>query len=218
MALIDTLARVDADLAAGQVPMARQRLRGLVSSFPQDLLLRRRLGEVYRLYREPAEAGRWMYLEADGDPAETSAFEERYSTPLRRMRALGWRAPESLASTAFAAQQLAAVRKASSDYVGRPVDWATIPLDRDDELEDGRSSFTDRLVGAGVVLMVLGFLRHLGGRLHRFRPLALAVAEERRQRTRSTTRSRKPSMPTWPTGWPNRVHCARHWHWGAAPG
>ncbi|MFI1360267.1 DUF6584 family protein [Streptomyces sp. NPDC020898] len=157
MTLIDTLARVDADLAAGRVPIARQRLRGLVSSFPQDLLLRRRLGEVYRLYREPAEAGRWMYLEADRDPAETSAFEERYSTPLRRMRALAWRAPESLASTAFAAQQLAAVRKASSDYVGRPVDWATIPLDRDDELEDERSSFTDCLVVAGVVLMVLGF-------------------------------------------------------------
>ena len=157
MTLIDTLARVDADLAAGRVPMARQRLRGLVSSFSQDLLLRRRLGEVYRLYGESAEAGRWMYLEADRDPAETSAFEERHSTPLQRMRALAWHAPESLASTAFAAQQLAAVRKASSDHIGRPVDWAMIPLDLDDEPEDEGGSFTDRLVSAGVVLMVLGF-------------------------------------------------------------
>ncbi len=137
--------------------MARQRLRGLVASFPQDLLLRRRLGEVYRLYGEPTEAGRWMYLEADRDPAETSAFEERYSTPLRRMRALAWRAPESLAGTAFAAQQLAAVRKAGSDYVGRPVDWTTIPLDRDDEPEHESSSFTDRLADAGVMVMILGF-------------------------------------------------------------
>jgi hypothetical protein len=157
MGLIDTLARVDADLAAGRVPMARQRLRGLVTSFPQDLLLRRRLGELYRLFGEPAQAGRWMYLEADRDPSETSAFEERYATPLQRMRALAWRAPESLANTAFAAQQLAAVRKASSDYVGRPVDWTTIPLDRDEAPEDERSSFTDGLAGAGMILMVLGF-------------------------------------------------------------
>lgn len=75
---------------------------------------------VYRLCGEPAEAGRWMYLEADRDPAETSAFEERYSTPLRRMRALAWRGPGSLASTAFAAQQLAAVRKAGSDRIATP--------------------------------------------------------------------------------------------------
>ncbi|MCX4706183.1 DUF6584 family protein [Streptomyces sp. NBC_01373] len=157
MALIDTLARVDADLALGRVPMARQRLRGLVSSFPQDLALRRRLGEVYRLYGEPAEAGRWTYLEADRDPAETSAFEERYSTPLRRMRALAWRGPESLASTAFAVQQLAAIHKAGSDHIGHPVDWTAVPLDLDDEPEDEGSSFTDCLVSAGVVLLVLGF-------------------------------------------------------------
>lgn len=49
MPLRDTVARVDADLAAGRVPVARQRLRGLVSSFPNDLMLRRRLAEVYRL-------------------------------------------------------------------------------------------------------------------------------------------------------------------------
>ena len=157
MTIMDTLARVEADLAAGRIPMARQRLRGLVASFPRDLSLRRRLGEVYRLYGEPAEAGRWMYLEADRNPAETYAFEERYSAPLRRMRALAWRGPESLAGTAFAAQQLAAVQKAGSDHVGRPVAWAAIPLDRNGEPEDDRNSVADRLVGAGVAVVVLGF-------------------------------------------------------------
>ncbi|MBT2530507.1 hypothetical protein J7E91_35490 [Streptomyces sp. ISL-99] len=161
MTLSETLDRVDADLAAGRVPLARQRLRGLVSSFPQDLLLRRRLGDIYRLYGEPVEVGRWMYLEADRDPAETAAFEERYAMPLRRMRALAWHAPESIAGTAFAAQQLEAVRKAGSAYLGRSVEWTAIPLDRDDEPEDERIPFTGRLVGVGValgmVLMVLGF-------------------------------------------------------------
>ncbi|MFF9199053.1 DUF6584 family protein [Streptomyces sp. NPDC014779] len=45
MPLRETLARVDADLAAGRIPVARQRLRGLVSSFPYDLTLRRRLAD-----------------------------------------------------------------------------------------------------------------------------------------------------------------------------
>ncbi|GLF94889.1 DUF6584 family protein [Streptomyces yaizuensis] len=161
MALMETLARAEADLAAGRIPLARQRLRGLVSSFPEDLALRRRLGEVYRLYGEPAEAGRWMYLEEDRDPAETAAFEKRYSAPLRRMRALAWNAPESLAGTAFAARQLTGVREAASEHTGRPVDWATIPFERDGdgggEPEDDGGPAIGLPAGVGIVLMLLGF-------------------------------------------------------------
>ncbi|MFE4455207.1 DUF6584 family protein [Streptomyces sp. NPDC056796] len=154
MPLKDTLARVDADLANGRVPVARQRLRGLVSSYPDDLMLRRRLAEVYRLYGEPAEAGRWMYLEQDRDAGETSAFEARYRTARQRMRALAWTGHESLARTAFAGEQLAAVRTACSEALGRPLDWDTVPSD---EREDGRrhGSFTGFLAGAGCLVAAL---------------------------------------------------------------
>ncbi|MFL1900232.1 DUF6584 family protein [Streptomyces tauricus] len=156
MPLRDTLARVDADLAAGRVPVARQRLRGLVSSFPDDLTLRRRLAEAYRLYGEPAEAGRWMYLEQDRDTAETSAFEARYHSAQRRMRALAWRGGESLAATAFAQKQLSAVRAACSEATGRPVDWDTVPSD---EEQDGRqSNLAGALAGAGCLLALLAFM------------------------------------------------------------
>ncbi|MFG2309846.1 DUF6584 family protein [Streptomyces sp. NPDC048566] len=127
MPLTNTLARVDADLAAGRVPVARQRLRGLVTSFPEDLALRRRLAEVYRLYGDPAEAGRWTYLEQDRDANETAAFEARYGTPLRRMRALAWRGCESRAGTAFAREQLASVRAACSEAAGHAVGWDAVP-------------------------------------------------------------------------------------------
>ncbi|MCP9957299.1 DUF6584 family protein [Streptomyces sudanensis] len=158
MPLTATLARVDADLAAGRVPMARQRLRGLVSSFPGDLALRRRLAEVYRLYGEPAEAGRWMYLEEDRDAEETAAFEARYQTPRERMRALAWHGPESLAGSAFAAGQLAAVRTACSEALGRPVDWEDPAGWEDPEPpfprgEEGR--LAGFLVGAGCLLTAL---------------------------------------------------------------
>ncbi|MGW1716076.1 DUF6584 family protein [Streptomyces sp. NPDC002156] len=156
MPLRDTLARVDADLAAGRVPVARQRLRGLVSSFPNDLMVRRRLAEAYRLYGEPAEAGRWMYLEQDRDAAETSAFEARYHTAPQRMRALAWQGRESLARTAFAREQLAAVRTACSDAMGRPVDWDTVPSGKKEDT--GGSALADFLAGAGCLVAVLLFL------------------------------------------------------------
>ncbi|MGW7366067.1 DUF6584 family protein [Streptomyces sp. NPDC054841] len=157
MPLMETLARVEADLAAGRVPVARQRLRGLVSSFPHDLVLRRRLAEVYRMYGDPAEAGRWMYLESDRAADETTAFEARYRTPPQRMRALAWRGPESLARSAFAMEQLTAVRAACSDAMGHPVDWDTVPPARNDEMGGGESSFTGFLAGAGCLVVVLAF-------------------------------------------------------------
>ncbi|MFF8838703.1 DUF6584 family protein [Streptomyces sp. NPDC015130] len=138
MPVSNTLACVDADLAAGRVPMARQRLRGLVSSYPYDLTLRRRLAEVYRLYGDAAEAGRWTYLEEDRDADETTAFEERYGSPARRMKALAWRGPEALAATAFAEERLVAVRTARAEELGRPVDWddpASYDEDADEEYE-----------------------------------------------------------------------------------
>ncbi|MCP9962180.1 hypothetical protein LUX05_13810 [Streptomyces somaliensis] len=150
MPLTTTLARVDADLAAGRVPMARQRLRGLVSSFPHDPALRRRLAEVYRLYGEPAEAGRWTYLEEDRDADEVAAFEARYRTPRERMRALAWCGPESLAPSRFAAEQLAAVRTACSEALGRPVDWGEDPAPAAPEAEEGR--FAVFVVGAGCLM------------------------------------------------------------------
>ncbi|WP_225802630.1 DUF6584 family protein [Streptomyces sp. NK15101] len=162
MPLSQTLARVDADLAAGRVPVARQRLRGLVSSFPCDPTLRRRLAEVYRLYGDAAEAGRWSYLEEDRRPDETAAFEERYGSPARRMKALAWHGPEARAATAFAERQLAAVRTARAEELGRPVDWddpASYDEDADEEYapEAGGWSLGGVLAGAGCLVGTVAF-------------------------------------------------------------
>ncbi|MFF5468789.1 DUF6584 family protein [Streptomyces achromogenes] len=163
MPLSETLARVDADLTAGRVPLARQRLRGLVSSFPHDLTLRRRLAEVYRLYGDAAEAGRWMYLEEDRDAEETAAFEARYGSPAWRMKALAWRGRESLAATAFAEHRLVAVRTACAEELGRSVGWDDPDsyLDAlEEESEDPSQpwSVSGVLLGAGCLVAALAFL------------------------------------------------------------
>ncbi len=163
MPLTETLARVDADLAAGRVPVARQRLRGLVSSFPYDLTLRRRLAEVYRLYGDPAEAGRWMYLDEDRDADETAAFEARYGSPGRRMKALAWHGPEATAATAFAEGQLVAVRTACAEELGHPVAWDDPDsyregLEEESEEPSAPWSVSGALAGIGCLVGVLAFV------------------------------------------------------------
>jgi hypothetical protein len=163
MPLRVTLARVDADLAVGRVPVARQRLRGLISSFPHDLTLRRRLAEVYRLYGDAAEAGRWMYLEEDRNADETAAFEARYGSPGWRMKALVWHGLEAKAATAFAEGQLVAVRTACAEGLGHPVDWDDPASYRDDlegEYEAPSEPWTvgGVLAGVGCLVAALVFL------------------------------------------------------------
>ncbi|MFC8761300.1 DUF6584 family protein [Streptomyces sp. NPDC057193] len=159
MSQLNTLARVDADIAAGRIPMARQRLRGLVSSYPRDLPLRRRLAEVYRMYGDAAEAGRWMYLEEDRTAEETAAFEARYKSPGRRMKALAWRGPETLAGTTFAEEQLVTVRTACAELLGRPVDWdtpASYEAAERTEPDTKGWSLVGVVVGGGIVVGVVG--------------------------------------------------------------
>ncbi|MFJ6797167.1 DUF6584 family protein [Streptomyces sp. NPDC091268] len=163
MPLRETLARVDADLAAGRIPIARQRLRGLISSFPHDVTLRRRLAEVYRLYGDAAEAGRWMYLEEDRNADETAAFEARYGSPGWRMKALAWQGPETKAATAFAEEQLVAVRTACAEELGHPVRWED-PASYQDDLEGEYEAPSEpwtvggALAAVGCLVAALGFL------------------------------------------------------------
>ncbi|MFJ9952403.1 DUF6584 family protein [Kitasatospora sp. NPDC091207] len=160
MTLESTLVRVDADLRAGRIPLARQRLRGLVSSYPTDLTVRQRLAEVYRLYGESAEAGRWAYLHADRDPAEAAAFEARHPDPLDRMEALAWRGPEQSAFTETARARLAELRESASVQAGHPIHWPGVRhqsqhRDHAQGTDHDGSLFCSGLAIAGLVL--LGF-------------------------------------------------------------
>jgi hypothetical protein len=118
-----TLQRVDEDWEAGRRTLARQRLRGLVASFPQRLDLRERLAELYRAEGDAAQAGRWAYLADDRSDLEAAAFEKAFgANPVRMMAALGWRGSEQAAGTA-AEQRLRALRQRAERQVGSPVTW-----------------------------------------------------------------------------------------------
>ena len=73
---VSGLERARADLAAGDVRVARERLKSLVVTHPHDLEVRRLLAEAYRRDGQPAEAGRWGYLVGpDATESERRAFE-----------------------------------------------------------------------------------------------------------------------------------------------
>jgi hypothetical protein len=75
----ETLRRIEREIAAGDWGKARDRLHGLLVTYPDDLALRRRLGDVYWRIHYPAMAGRYWYLEEDRTPdmaQACAAFEQ----------------------------------------------------------------------------------------------------------------------------------------------
>jgi len=117
-----TLSRAEADLAVGRLALARQRVRGLVASFPTDLELRERLAALYRAEGDAAQAGRWAFLVAEPDPAEQVAFAKAYRDPVVRMRALGWRGPEEGAGP-VGEERLRALRAEAEESAMAPLTW-----------------------------------------------------------------------------------------------
>lgn len=52
---------------------ARDRLHGLISTFPNELDLRKKLGDIYFKLKYPAMAGRYWYLEKNKTPGMIKA-------------------------------------------------------------------------------------------------------------------------------------------------
>ncbi len=133
------------DLA--NVLRARQRLVGLVTSYPDRLDLRDRLAEVYRVLGDAAQAGRWSYLSEHRDDAETAAFERAYRTPQARLAALNWVSGE--ATTETARIRLLALQGAVAEQL-------RMELKRADDRDS--SWITNILVLLGLVVVLLCFV------------------------------------------------------------
>ncbi|MEU4739966.1 DUF6584 family protein [Actinosynnema sp. NPDC023658] len=147
-----TLHKVDEEVGRGDlasVLRARQRLVGLVTSYPDRLDLRERLAQVYRLLGDAAQAGRWTYLSEVRDEAEVAAFERAYRTPLARLEAMNWVSGEAGAATGTARQRLVALQAAANDQLR--ADLAVVD-DRDSSWR------TNVLVLIGLVLVLLCFV------------------------------------------------------------
>ena len=90
-----TLKKVEDDIAKGNLGKARDRLHGLISTYPNVLSLRNKLGQVYSMPKYPSMAGRYWYLEEEKSNEMKEAceiFEKEFSKyPLSIWQALKFR-------------------------------------------------------------------------------------------------------------------------------
>jgi hypothetical protein len=124
---VDGLTRAKLDLERGDARKARDRLKGLVITYPHNQEVRALLAEAYRRDRQWPEAGRWGYLMGSGaTDRERAAFESHC--------AFGWdtRITESRLRRLLRVDDLAAI----ADDTGRAI-LLDLPHRRDPGRSDG---------------------------------------------------------------------------------
>ncbi|MBI4601371.1 MAG: hypothetical protein HY721_05340 [Planctomycetes bacterium] len=126
-----TLARVRAEVAAGELDTARDRLHGLILTYPERLDLRRELGDVYWRMGDRAMAGRFWYLEEPAAPevrAAVAAFERRHGGDRGRIsRALRFRGSLDAVSSPRAREALEGLGYRAAPPPARPRGAAARP-------------------------------------------------------------------------------------------
>ncbi|WP_299834251.1 DUF6584 family protein [uncultured Metabacillus sp.] len=92
---VNTLKKIEEDILKNDLGKARDRLHGLISTYPNDLELRKKLGEIYFELKHPSMAGRYWYLEENKTPEMVKAcieFEKSMGNdPIRIARALKYK-------------------------------------------------------------------------------------------------------------------------------
>ncbi len=81
MPLGETLQKVEHDIRAGDLGKAKSRLHGLIATYPNDLALRKQLGDLYSRLYLPEMAGRYWYLVENKDEQMQAAckrFEAQF--------------------------------------------------------------------------------------------------------------------------------------------
>jgi hypothetical protein len=95
MAKAETRRKIEKELENGDLGKARDRLHGLISSYPDDLELRRLLGDVYWRLQFPEMAGRYWYLEERQNDEMQEAcrrFEHKFGNdPMRMLYAIRYK-------------------------------------------------------------------------------------------------------------------------------
>ncbi|MCL6572901.1 MAG: DNA helicase [Bacillus sp. (in: Bacteria)] len=73
---VKTLEKIEDDIKKNDLGKARDRLHGLISTYPNELELRKKLGDIYFELKYPSMAGRYWYLEENKTPEMVKACNE----------------------------------------------------------------------------------------------------------------------------------------------
>lgn len=164
----ETLRKVEYDIQNGSLGLARDRLHGLMMSYPDDLSLRVKLAEVYWKLQQPVMAGRYWYFVEMKSPemkVAVQAFEKMQGhDPLRIMRALNFKGNLSKVEGTYAGQSItdlmAIVKEEHSEEVllGLPGMPPKIRSPREGYGEKHKDSIGCRIVGITIAILVVALL------------------------------------------------------------
>ncbi len=148
-----TLRKVEQEMETGQLGRARDRLHGLLATYPEDLELRAKLAEVYWLLQDRAMAGRYWYLQQPTDQRMRLAREafEQYCgrDPLRMLLCLKFRGELEGVPEGYGRDTLKRLQKASLRRHGHTIAFGRRGRER------YRSSVGSKARGCGCGILVL---------------------------------------------------------------
>lgn len=164
--------KVDSDIAAGNLGKTRDRLHGLISTHPDDLALRRELGDVYWKLQFPEMAGRYWYLEETKTEDMLSAcrlFEKCHgSDPMQILLALKFRGDIARVRGSYAGRVLLELQDRAREKYPNFLDFQAKGLKRfaAPSVSGIEQSWIDRLLAIGClaaialsfILMIIGLV------------------------------------------------------------
>ncbi len=171
MPLDQTLKKIDQEIAASDYGKARERLHGLLSTYPDDLMLRRKLGEVYWKLHYIQRAGCYWYLEEEKTPEMLSAcrsFERACGhDPLKILLALKFRGNVDAIQGEFAGRTLLGLHEQARRTHRNYVDFRHKGAEKyhqPGQARDRASRYAGRLwlIGCGVIILLVLALAAFG--------------------------------------------------------
>lgn len=111
---VKTMKNIENDIKKNDLGKARDRLHGLISTYPDQLELRKKLGDIYSVLKYPSMAGRYWYLEKNKTPEMVEActqFEKSMGNdPNRIARALKFKGDNEIIKSLKLDQEISPVQ------------------------------------------------------------------------------------------------------------
>ena len=139
-----TLLKIEEDIKKNDLGKARDRLHGLIATYPNELELRRKLGDIYYALKYPSMAGRYWYLEQNKTPEMEHAcieFEKSMGNdPFQIVRALKFKGDKEIVNDLKLSENFSPVQRKVTEKL----------------LEDPEDSVFDKLLVVGCLTVLVG--------------------------------------------------------------
>lgn len=140
----NTLLKIEEDIKKNDLGKARDRLHGLIATYPNELELRRKLGDIYYALKYPSMAGRYWYLEQNKTPEMEHAcieFEKSMGNdPFQVVRALKFKGDKEIVNDLKLRENFSPVHKKVTEKL----------------LEEPDDSVFDKLLVVGCLTVLVG--------------------------------------------------------------